>query len=388
MLPPTATPSDAPWWTMSNQNAVLPPLSVSRASSLGSSRRPFGRLILEVRLDMPAWKQAVAVACSIVTGMFISAVILVISGVPPADLVSEFASNVFDRQSFQAVLVQAAPLILVGIAASIGFRARFWNLGLEGQMVWGGIAATAVSIYQIGPETLRLPLMALFAMAAGMAWVAIPAFLRMQFAVNEIISTLLLNYVATYFLYDLLYGPWKDATDAYPHSPLYASTERLPDIGHGVNAALPLALVFVLIVWWFAEFSRFGFYLKFIYANPAMGRLVGVPIVPVVWTAVLMSGALAALGGFVVPSGIAARLTQGFFEGYGFSGVLIAFLARNNAVAAAIVAVLIAMLFVTGQSFQIFYQIPFAMVQMIQAIIVMCVAASEFFIRHRIRLQR
>ena len=373
---------------MSSPGAISPPLTVSRAGSLGTRHRPFGRLILEVRLDMPAWKQAVAVACSIAAGMFISAVILVVSGVPPGDLVSEFASNVFDRQSFQAVLVQAAPLILVGIAASIGFRARFWNLGLEGQMVWGGIAATAVSIYHIGPEALRLPFMALFAMLAGMAWVALPAVLRLKFAVNEIISTLLLNYVATYVLYDLLYGSWKDPTDAYPHSPLYASAERLPDIGHGVNAALPLAIVLVFIVWWFAEFSRFGFYLRFVYANPAMGRLVGVPIVPVVWTAVLMSGALAALGGFIVPSGIAGRLTQGFFEGYGFSGVLIAFLARNNAVAAAIVAVLIAMLFVTGQSFQIFYQIPFAMVQMIQAIIVMCVAASEFFIRHRIRLQR
>jgi general nucleoside transport system permease protein len=373
---------------MSDRGAVLPPLSVLRPGSAGGGRWPFGRLILEVRLDMPAWKQAVAVACSIATGMFISAVILIVSGVPAGDLVSEFAGTVVDRQSFQAVLVQAAPLILVGIAASIGFRARFWNLGLEGQMVWGGIAATAVSIYQIGPAALRLPSMALFAMLAGMAWVAIPAFLRMKFAVNEIISTLLLNYVATYFLYDLLYGPWKDASDAYPHSPLYASAERLPDIGHGLNAALPLALIFVVIVWWFAEFSRFGFYLKFIYANPGMGLLVGVPLMPVVWTAVLMSGALAALGGFVVPSGIAGRLTQGFFEGYGFSGVLIAFLARNNALAAAIVAVLIAMLFVTGQSFQIFYQIPFAMVQMIQAIIVMCVAASEFFIRHRIRLQR
>ena len=373
---------------MSERDAALSPLSLSRGDALGGGRRPFGRMILEVRLDMPAWKQVIAVACSILIGMFISAAILVVSGVPPRELASEFASNVFDRQSFQAVLVQAAPLILVGIAASIGFRARFWNLGLEGQMVWGGIAATAVSIYQIGPQTLRLPVMALFAMLAGMAWVAIAAILKLKFAVNEIISTLLLNYVATYFLYDLLYGAWKDPGDAFPHSALYASAERLPEIGYGVNAALPLALVLVLVVWWFAEFSRFGFYLKFIYANPAMGRLVGVPIIPVVWTAVLMSGALAALGGFVVPSGIAGRLTQGFFEGYGFSGVLIAFLARNNAIAAAAVAVLIAMLFVTGQSFQIFYQIPFAMVQMIQAIIVMCVAASEFFIRHRVRLQR
>jgi len=210
----------------------------------------------------------------------------------------------------------------------------------------------------------------------------------MKFAVNEIIATLLLNYVATYFLYDLLYGAWKDAGDAYPHSAQYSSAERLPDIGHSVNAALPIALVFVLVVWWFAEFSRFGFYLKFIYANPAMARLVGVPTQAVILAAVLMSGALAALAGFVISSGTEGRLTQGFFEGYGFSGVLIAFMARNNAIFAALGAVLIAMLFVTGQSFQIFYQIPFSMVQMIQAIIVMCVAASEFFIRHRIRLQR
>ena len=190
------------------------------------------------------------------------------------------------------------------------------------------------------------------------------------------------------FLYDLLYGSWKDPVDAYPHSSLYLDAERLPDLGHSINAALALALILALIVWWLAEFSRFGFYLKFIYANPAMARLVGVPIRSVVLPAVLISGALAALAGFVVSSATTGRLTQGFFEGYGFSGVLIAFLARNNAAAAAIVAILVAMLFVAGQSFQIFYQIPFSMVQMIQAIIVMCVAASEFFIRHRIHLQR
>jgi len=228
--------------------------------------------------------------------------------------------------------------------------------------------------------------MALIAMLAGMVWVAIPALMRMRFAVNEIISTLLLNYVATYFLYDLLYGPWKDASDAFPHSAQYLPAERLPDVGSLLNAALPIALVFMLIVWWLAEFSRFGFYLKFVYANQTMANFAGVPTGAVVLIAVLISGALAALGGFLISSGIEGRLTQGFFEGYGFSGVLIAFLARNNAAFAAIVALLVAMLFVIGQSFQIFYQIPFAMVQMIQAIIVMSVAASDFFIRHRIHI--
>jgi general nucleoside transport system permease protein len=383
---PTAMPLVVRWWIMPEHNAALPPLSAPRVFSVRNVRALLPRFVLEVRIDMPAWKQAVLIGCSIAVGMFVSAVILVVSGVPAANLAGEFATIVFDAQSFHAVLVQAAPLILVGIAASIGFRARFWNLGLEGQMIWGGIGATAVSIHQIGPEPLRLPLMAGTALLAGMTWASIPLFFKLRYSVNEIIATLLFNYIATYFLYDLLYGAWKDPSDAYPHSAQYAGAERLPDIGF-FNTALPLAIVCVLLVWWFAEHSRFGFYLKFIYANTTMARVVGVPIQWVVVSAVLVSGALAAMAGFVISAGSTGRLTQGFFEGYGFSGVLIAFLARNNAAAAAVVAVLVAMLFVTGQSFQIFYQIPFAMVQMIQAIIVMCVAASEFFIRHRIRVQ-
>jgi general nucleoside transport system permease protein len=190
------------WWTMPDHNAVLPPLSLQGAPDFIGGRLSLPRFVLEVRLDMPAWKQALVLACSVTAGLLISAAILIVAGVPAPDLFNEFAASIIDRQSLHAVLVEAGPLILVGIAASIGFRARFWNLGLEGQMVWGGIAATAVSIYQIGPEILRLPVMAVFAMLAGIGWVAIPAFLRMKFAVNEIISTLLLNYVATYFLYD------------------------------------------------------------------------------------------------------------------------------------------------------------------------------------------
>jgi len=102
-------------------------------------------------------------------------------------------------------------------------------------------------------------------------------------------------------------------------------------------------------------------------------------------TAVLVSGGLAGIAGFVVAAGQEGRLTQAFYNGYGFSGILIAFLARNNPLAASVVAVLIAGLFVTGRSLQVFYQIPFAMVQLIQAIIVICVACSDFFIRHRVR---
>ena len=119
-----------------------------------------------------------------------------------------------------------------------------------------------------------------------------------------------------------------------------------------------------------------------------MAKVVGVPIRPIMVWVIAASGAIAGLAGFVNVAGQEGRLTQSFFNGYVFSGILIAFLSRNDPIAVAFVAFLVAVLYVTGQTLQVFYQIPFTMVQLIQAIIVIAVASSEFFIRHRIRWTR
>jgi simple sugar transport system permease protein len=128
--------------------------------------------------------------------------------------------------------------------------------------------------------------------------------------------------------------------------------------------------------------------MRFAQANPRMAAALGVPLRATFLVSVLLSAAGAGLAGFVVAAGEEGRLTQSFYAGYGFSGILIAFLARNSPLAAVGVSLAIAWLFVTGQSLQVFYQIPFAMVQLIQAIIVIAVAGSEFSVRHRVRLVR
>ena len=161
-----------------------------------------------------------------------------------------------------------------------------------------------------------------------------------------------------------------------------------PRVGWGLSSALVLALVFTALSAWLVLFTRFGFYTKFVYENDRMALAVGVPIRTVIFVSVALSGALSALAGFVIATAQEGRLTQSYFEGYGFSGILIAFLARNNPIAAMIVAILVAVLFVSGRSLQVFYQIPFAMVQLIQAIIVISVAASEFLMRHRVHWVR
>jgi ABC-type uncharacterized transport system permease subunit len=366
--------------------AKAPPL---RAAAYPASRGRW-RFNLEIRQQVSAWRQMAVLIAGMAAGCGVAALILVASGVGFADLATEFVFNVFSsRQNFSAVLVQTAPLLIVGLSAAVAFRVRFWNIGIEGQMIFGSIAATAIAISNAGPEWLRLVLMILAAAIAGMAWIVVPVLLKLRLGLNEIISTLLLNYVAFNFLLHLLYGGWRDPQSGFPNSELFDSVERLPGLGwENLTLSLPLAILLAVVCWWYLNVSRIGFFTKFANANPSMARAAGIPLTAVILGSALLSGALSGIAGFAVSAGIEYRMTQSFFVGYGFSGILIAFIARNNPVGAIAIAFFMAVLFVAGQSMQVFYQIPGSMVQLIQAIVVICVAGSEFFLRHRIRLIR
>ena len=139
---------------------------VAPVSAIPSRRR----LTLEIRQQVSLQREAAVLAIALLVGLTVAASVLVAFGVPAESLATEFAQTFFDQQNIHAVLVQAAPMILIGLAASPAFRIRFWNLGLEGQMIWGAIAATAISFYAIGPEDLRLPIMFSSAGIAGLLW--------------------------------------------------------------------------------------------------------------------------------------------------------------------------------------------------------------------------
>lgn len=384
-VPPSPADACAPAHALDG-NACAPPVSFDAVHTPRHRRRPWRRrYALELRQEMPWHRQAAVLALAIMTGLAICTAILVAAGVPARELLDEFiVGTLGDADNLRAVLFQAAPMVMVGLAAALAFRARFWNLGLEGQMVWGAIGATAVALGDIGTPGTRLWLMGAAALGCGAMAAVPPLLLRMRLGISEIISTLMLNYIAANLLLNLVYGQWKDPRDAFPHSRGFVDAERLPELAGGYSSAILLAAVLMLVVWWLLQRSRAGIYLRFVSASARVAEAIGVPVRHVVAGIVLLSGALAGIAGFVVIAGQAGRLTQDFYGGYGFSGILIAFLARNNPVAAGVVALLMATLFVSGRSLQVFYQIPFSMVQLIQAILVIVVAASDFFIRYRL----
>jgi simple sugar transport system permease protein len=360
------------------------------AAAIAPPRFTLGRPNLEVRQSIAPWKQAAFVALCLAIGLGISLVLLLLSGVGLGSVWEEFVLfTFFDSKNLTSVLVECSPLVLVGLGAAAGFRVRFWNIGIEGQVMCGALGATFVAIFDIGPAGARLCLMALAAILAGLAWVIVPLILKLKLAVNEIISTLLLNYVAYLLVLNQVYGPWQDKKDPFPHSEQFDLVERLPKLGwESTDVSLAIAVVVTLLMWWLMQRSHFGTYTKFVDANRRMALAVGVPVTLVTSLAVGASASLSGLAGFVISAGQEYRLTPTLAEGYGFSAIVIAFLARNNPIAVAVVAFLMGGLFVAGQNLQVFYNLPAAVVGLIQAIIVMSVAASEFFIRYRLRWVR
>ncbi|MEO0385472.1 MAG: ABC transporter permease [Pseudomonadota bacterium] len=352
----------------------------------GRRRPPRLVPVLERRQKVSDWERVSVYIGSLVFATLLSVLIIATFGVAPADLAREIGAVVFSSpRAFASVLAQTAPFAIAGLATAIAFRARFWNIGLEGQMIFGAICASVVALYDVGPEMVRLPLMALAAATGGMLWIAGPGALKLRLGVNEVITTLLLNYIAFNVLLHLLYGAWQDPVSRFPHTELFEDAEKLSPLGwQNLTWALPIVGVLTLVLWWIFSVSRVGYLIDVLRSNPQMAFAMGVPVTALSIGAILASGAVGGLTGFVISAGIEGRMTQDFFTGYLFSGILIAFLGRNHPLGVAFFAFFMAVLVLVGQSLQIFFQIPFALTQLIQALFIVCVAASEFFLTYRL----
>lgn len=349
------------------------------------------RIYLVSRQRVPGWLSVLTLAMGLVSGIMISTLILMLGGVAFEDIVNEFVVFVFlDEGGLAQALTTFIPLALVGLAAAAAIKLNFWNIGVEGQMWFGAMAATGVAIYDIGPDSVRLPLMFLAAAAAGTAWISVPALLKLRYGINEIITTLLLTYVAALIVQNLLFGIWRDPGSGFPASPRYdPHFEQLSKLGWGnLYSGIWIALGTGLLWFWIMHISRFGFFMSAIGKNPKAARSAGLPVARTVFGAAVLSGGLAGVAGLTIVAGQEYRLTIHIADGYTFSSIVIAFVARFHPLGILVAALMIAGLHTSGDTLKVFYQLPSGMVTVLESIILLSILIADFFARYHIGVRR
>ncbi len=356
------------------------------------------RLILERRLERSRTAELLVPVVSIVLALLFSGVLLWIFGANPLETYVAMAKGAFgERYTFSETLVKAIPLMLTGLSVGIAFRMLFWNIGAEGQLIWGAIAATWVALFlpqRLGglPDWAFLPTMAVAAFAMGALWGLIPGALKALLGVNEIITTLMLNYVALLWMQFLYTGPWKDpkgfgfpGTAQFPEA---AWLPRLPwDLGR-VHYGLVLAVVAAIFIWVVLRYTKWGLEIRVIGANPVAARYAGMDIARNILLVMCISGGVAGLAGFSQVAGVAHRLQNGIAVGDGFTAIIVAWLAKLNPWGILLVSLLLAGLSTGGDQLQITMGLPAAVAGVLQGSILFFVLGADVFTRYRLRVIR
>jgi general nucleoside transport system permease protein len=276
-------------------------------------------------------------------------------------------------------LIRATPLILTGLAVAVAFRAGVFNIGAEGQFVMGAVAATAAAL-RAGtmPGWFAIPLVLACGAIAGGAWAWIAAVLRIRFHVLEVISTIMLNFVAGFAVSYLVRGPMQEHTHIYPQTETIAAVAQLPRLGAvtRLHGGFVVAIVACLVVWWSVRFTAAGFRLRAVGANPDAARSAGqIDVTRVVRRAFLASGALAGLAGAIEVSGVTYALYENISPGYGYTAIAVALLARLDALGVVATGIAFGALEAGATAMQRDAGVPSVVVSVIEASVVLALVA-------------
>lgn len=353
-------------------------------------------LSIEKRVeDIPRWLPTVTSIGSVVSAFIIAGVILKLIGGQPFVVLRFFFNATFGSWAvISDTLVKATPLILVGLACTVAFKMKLWNIGAEGQFYMGAFFASLVVLVPlVGEDASRwttIPLMMIMGMIGGAVWGVIPGVLKARFAVNEIITTLMLNYIAILWNNFWIFNAWSDA--GFQMTPTFIKAAWLPRLtdyarqysslsGMTLHLGILFAVVAAILVWWVLARSRWGYEIKLTGDNQEAARYAGINITRNIMLVMMFSGALAGLGGMSEVTGVVHRLQERISPGYGFTGIIIAWLAKLNPMAVIPVSILFGALIVAGREIQ-----PTGLANLLQGIVLFMVISSDFLLHYKIRL--
>jgi simple sugar transport system permease protein len=292
-------------------------------------------------------------------------------------------------------LVKASPILLTALACIVAFRMKLWNIGADGQMFFGAWAATGIAVFVLPKSTDRVVMLGAMALAgilAGLLYGAIPGFLKARLNINEIITTLMLNYVAYKWVeFFVVVGPWSigdfESTGRFPAAATWPRltelNERFPiTAGLTAHPGIFLGIAAAILLAWILYRSRWGYTIRVIGNNPQAARYAGISLGRNIILVMSLSGALAGLAGMNEVAAL-RELNGRFQRGYGFTGVIIAWLARLNPLAAILVSILFGGLLVGTKLIQ-----PQGIASMLQGVILFVVVGTELLFRYRVHLER
>lgn len=353
---------------------------------------------VEPRLSEPSrWFPYAVSVFAVLVALIISGFIILLAGGDPLRSYAAIGNAAFGNLGvFSDTIVKATPLILVGLACSVAFRMRLWNIGAEGQFFLGAWGASAVVLIPLLPPNtspwIYIPVMIIAGFICGALWGFIPGFLKAHYNVNEIISTLMLNYIAIAWNNFFIFAIWSER--GFQMSPMFPKTAWLPRLtdysklipqfrGLTTHLGLLFGLVAAVVVWFIIYRSKWGYEIRLIGDNPRAADYAGINIKRNIILVMMLSGGLAGLAGMSEITGVVHRLQGAISPGYGFTGIIIAWLAKLNPFAVVIVSVLFGALILGGREIQ-----PSGIPKMIQGILLVCLIASDFLLRYRVRLVR
>jgi ABC-type uncharacterized transport system permease subunit len=350
------------------------------------------RLVFEKRKALSRKAIFLVPLVSFLISLILTAILLAIFKANPFITFAAMFKGAFGSgPNFTETLVKAIPLMLTGLGVLIAFRLKFWNIGAEGQLTLGGIAAAWVALFgspYLAPWMV-LPVAILMGMLAGALWAGIPALLKVRLNVDEVLTTLMLNYVAILFAEHLYYGPWRDPRGfGFPGTPPFPDFAWLPRIAGRAHLGLIFAFVLAFAIWFILNRTRWGFELQVIGNNPAAAQTQGINTALNIVIAILLAGALAGLAGACEVTAISRRLQQGLSIGYGYTAIIVAWLAQLNPIAAIFVALLIAALLVGGDQVQMMMGLPAAMGLVVQGMLLFPMLAGSLFTEYKLRFTK
>lgn len=345
---------------------------------------------IEKRKDTGQLFSILSVVVALIVSIAVAAAMIALSGADAGVVLMAIAKGSFgSMNAFIDTLIKATPIMITGLATLIAFRARVWNIGQEGQLYAGAMGATLVVLsfpdLQL-PALIYIPILLLAGMIAGALWGAIPGILKSHYNVNEIIVTVMLNYVIMYLCTFLLNGVWQEPGSYYYNTIRFPDSTFLPQLFDtrlhlGFIIALLVAFLVYILMWK----MKLGFEIRATGDNPTASRYKGIDTKRITLIVMLLSGAISGLAGSVEVLGIHHKLIYGFSSGFGFTGILIALLGRSHPFGVVVASVFFGALHNGASAMQIYSDVPRSLVSLIMGIIIIMMLFWEAIFKYRIR---